>query len=158
MKFFKLMLIPAKRAGVITLLSITALTGLAACGGDTPPPTQVAQPTQPVSNPVADTPVSPIQDKDANVINVQLKEWAIVPAGMGIPAGNTRIVATNIGEFAHNLVIKSGASEVQRTPNFTKDESPKEIVANLQAGQYTWLCDIPGHAEKGMTGTLTVGP
>jgi uncharacterized cupredoxin-like copper-binding protein len=30
------------------------------------------------------------------------------------------------------------------------------VSANLQPGEYKFLCTVPGHAEGGMEGTLTV--
>ena len=146
-----------KRGSLGILLLLVGGVSLAACGGDTAPPTPVAQPTSATSNSANPTPANPIQPKDANQVQVQLQEWAIVPAGMGIPAGATSFMVLNNGEFAHNLVIKNGNTEVGRTPNFTKAESPKVLDLDMKAGAYTWLCDIPGHAEKGMKGTLTVG-
>ncbi len=145
-----------KQGGLSTLLLLACGVSLVACGGDPAPPTQAAQPTAAISNPVNPTLVNPIKPKDANHVQVELKEWAIVPAGMGIPPGATSFTVVNSGEFGHNLVIKNGNTEVGRTQTFTKAESPKELDVDLQPGAYTWLCDIPGHADKGMKGTLTV--
>jgi plastocyanin len=160
MKFFEPTIKWAKQGGLGVLLVVAGGVSLVACG-DTAPPTPVAQPTtqatSAVSNPVNPTAVNPIQPKDANQVQVQLQEWSIVPAGLGIPTGPTSFVVVNNGEFAHNLVIKNGNTEVARTPNFTKAESPKTLDLDMKPGAYTWLCDIPGHADQGMKGTLTVG-
>lgn len=159
MKFFNRTGLVIKQGGLSISLMLAFAVTLAACGGDTAPPTQVAQPTTAISdpvNPVAETPINPIKPKDANSMNVELSEWAILPANVGLPAGQTRMTVTNKGEFGHNLVIKNGDAEIARTPNFTMAESPQVLEVDLQPGNYTWLCDIPGHAEKGMTGSLNV--
>ena len=156
MKFFNRTIGLGKQEGLRILLVLAGAVSLAACGGDSAPPTAVPQPTQAISNPVADTPVSPIKPKNANHMQVEVSEWAIFPANVGLPVGATRITVANKGEFSHNLVIKNGGTEIGRTPNFTKAESPKELEVDLQEGSYTWLCDIPGHAEQGMTGTVNV--
>jgi len=159
MEFFNRTWGVIKQGGLRMLLIFACAVPLAACGGDAAPPTQVAQPTTAVSdpiNPIAETPVNPIKPKAANSMNVELSEWAILPANVGLPVGATRITVANKGEFGHNLVIKNGNTETARTPNFTKAESPKVLEVDLQPGNYTWLCDIPGHAEKGMTGTVNV--
>jgi len=31
-----------------------------------------------------------------------------------------------------------------------------EVMENLTAGKYTFLCTVPGHADGGMKGELTV--
>ena len=160
MKFFNRTRGIIKQGGLRSLLILACAVSLAACGGDTAPPTQqVAQPTTAIAdpiNPVAETPVNPIKPKDSNSMNVELSEWAILPANIGLPVGPIRMTVANKGEFSHNLVIKNGEAEIGRTPNFTKAESPQVLEVDLQPGNYTWLCDIPGHAEKGMTGTLNV--
>ena len=157
MKFVDLTRGLVKQGSLGMLLLLVSGMSLAACGGEPAPPTQAIQPTTAISNPVNPTPANPIQPKDANTVNVELKEWAIVPTGMGIPTGATSFTVINSGEFAHNLVIKNGNTEVGRTPNFTKAESPKVLDLDMKPGTYTWLCDIPGHAEQGMKGTLIVG-
>ncbi len=159
MKFFNRTLGITKQGGLSVALILICAVSLAACGGDTAPPTQVAQPTNIITDPInpsAETPVNPIKPKASNSMNVELSEWAILPGKVGLPVGAVRITVINKGESSHNLVIKNGDTEIARTPNFTKAESPKEIEADLQPGNYTWLCDIPGHAEKGMTGTVNV--
>jgi plastocyanin len=157
MKFFNPSLRLVKPWHLSALLLLACGVTLVACSADSGSPTPAAQPTAVISNPVNPTPVNPIKPKDSNQVQVQLKEWAIVPAGMGIPTGATSFNVINNGEFAHNLVIKNGNTEVGRTPNFTKAESPKVLELDMKPGAYTWLCDIPSHAEQGMKGTLTVG-
>ena len=159
MKFFNRSWGIIKQGGLSIILTVACAISLAACGGDTAPPTQVAQPTTVTSdpiNPVAETPISPIKPKDANTLGVVLSEWAILPANVSLPAGATRITVTNNGEFSHNLVIKNSNTEISRTPNFTKAENPQVLDIDFQPGSYTWLCDIPGHAEQGMTGIVNV--
>jgi uncharacterized cupredoxin-like copper-binding protein len=38
----------------------------------------------------------------------------------------------------------------------TVTESTTSVTAKLKPGEYTFLCTVPGHAEAGMEGTLTV--
>ena len=60
---------------------------------------------------------------------------------------------TNGGSVEHNLAIEG---EDVRTPNLAAGESANLSVGDLPAGEYTVLCEIPGHADAGMTGMLTI--
>ncbi|HUP28331.1 MAG TPA: plastocyanin/azurin family copper-binding protein [Chloroflexia bacterium] len=151
----KVRLLP--RSFVLGLVLGGLALGATACGGETAPPTPIPQQTAASqSNIDANTPVNPVKPKASNQATIQLSEWTILPKGMGVAAGKLTLNVVNKGEFSHNLVIKNGNQEIGRTPNFESAESPKTIDLDLQPGTYTMLCDIPGHAEKGMTGTLSV--
>ena len=62
---------------------------------------------------------------------------------------------TNNGKTTHNLTILSGNSEVGKSKNLNKGESDTFTVT-LAAGSYKTDCSIPGHAQQGMVGTLTL--
>jgi uncharacterized cupredoxin-like copper-binding protein len=52
------------------------------------------------------------------------------------------------------VVIEEGSEELAGFEPITEGE--EELTANLEAGTYEFICSVPGHAEAGMTGTLTV--
>lgn len=65
-------------------------------------------------------------------------------------AGKVTIEMPNTSGTLHNIAIKGvgqGATIPKGTSKFT---------ATLKPGKYTYLCEVPGHAAAGMTGTLTV--
>jgi plastocyanin len=54
----------------------------------------------------------------------------------------------------HTLVFDDG-----KLPGFKLEASSGEsdqLKANLRPGRYTIYCDVPGHREAGMEGTITV--
>lgn len=54
----------------------------------------------------------------------------------------------------HTLVFDNG-----KLPGFKLEASSGEsdqLKANLRPGRYTIYCDVPGHREAGMEGTITV--
>lgn len=112
-----------------------------------------ASATVPATAPAAS---APSQAASAPV-EVKLSEWAITPGSLTVPAGKVTFVVSNDGKYPHNLTVQSASGEAGKTPNFKKADGSKNLELDLQPGTYTLLCSIPGHAEQGMKGTLTVG-
>ena len=70
-------------------------------------------------------------------------------------AGNDTFAFTNDAPISHNFTIEdSSGSSVAATPTFAGGS--KTVTANLKPGTYKFLCTVPGHAQAGMEGTLTV--
>jgi uncharacterized cupredoxin-like copper-binding protein len=128
---------------------------LAACGAEaTPTPTTAPPTAEPTAAATATTLSS--SGGTAQEVKVTLKEWAIDPSAVEVPAGKVRFVVTNSGQFSHDLAILDDTGEVAKLAAFSPSESPKTLDVDLKAGTYTMICDVTGHAEKGMMGTLTV--
>lgn len=72
-----------------------------------------------------------------------------------IPAGDITFGYVNDDTVRHTLIIAKGDEKV---PNFKLVIERKGSVdsgsVNLSAGEYTLICDVPGHAN--MRATLTV--
>jgi plastocyanin len=70
-------------------------------------------------------------------------------------AGKATFDFTNESPLSHDLTIedKSG-TKLGATPVFTGGS--KSFTITLQPGTYKFLCTVPGHAQAGMQGTLTV--
>jgi plastocyanin len=70
-------------------------------------------------------------------------------------SGSVTIDFTNPQSIPHNVYIEDEAGEdVAETE--TISEGSTSAKAELEPGTYTFFCDIPGHREAGMEGTLTV--
>jgi len=68
--------------------------------------------------------------------------------------GKVTIDFDNPSAIPHNVVIEEDGKELA---GFEPVAETKEAVsADLKPGTYTFLCTVPGHAEAGMEGTLTV--
>ena len=85
---------------------------------------------------------------------VSLTEFAIEPSAITVPAGGS-LTVTNDGSVPHNLAI---ADTDVSTPDLAAGESSELDLSSLEPGSYEILCLIPGHADSGMTGSLTVTP
>jgi manganese oxidase len=85
--------------------------------------------------------------------SVSLTEFAIGPSAITV-SGSGVLDVRNDGAMAHNLVI---VGTDLRTPDLNAGDAYSLDLAGLEPGQYEIHCDIAGHTEAGMVGTLTVG-
>ena len=85
--------------------------------------------------------------------DISLKEFEIDPAEITAPAGAALTFnISNAGQAPHDYTIDAGpqSEEVPAGGSTTLE------VPSLEAGEYRVFCSLPGHAEAGMEGTLTV--
>jgi len=75
------------------------------------------------------------------------------PTELSIPANtDVTVKLPNEGVTLHNFSIDELSISVDIAPGATE-----EVVINAPAGEYEYYCNVPGHKEAGMHGTLTVG-
>jgi plastocyanin len=68
--------------------------------------------------------------------------------------GKVTIDFDNPAALEHNVAIDQDGKEIASSETIT--EGKTSVTADLAPGTYTFLCTVPGHAEAGMEGTLTV--
>jgi plastocyanin len=68
--------------------------------------------------------------------------------------GKVTIDFTNPATLEHDVAIEQDGKQIAVSETIGKGKT--SVTANLAPGSYTFLCTVPGHAEAGMTGTLTV--
>ena len=143
----------ALTAGLVGILSVS----LAACGGGGANNNSGNNTTQPTAAPTAMTQETPAGD-DANMVEqtVVMEDFRFEPSDVEAAGGKIRFTVTNEGDNPHNLVISDASGVVGRTKTFNKGEGPEVLEVDLQPGTYKMLCDVPGHEQAGMVGTLTV--
>jgi plastocyanin len=69
-------------------------------------------------------------------------------------AGKVTIDFDNPSAIPHNVAIEEDGKELAGFEPIA--EGQETVSADLEPGTYTFLCTVPGHAEAGMEGTLTV--
>ncbi|HEY6731315.1 MAG TPA: plastocyanin/azurin family copper-binding protein [Solirubrobacterales bacterium] len=69
-------------------------------------------------------------------------------------AGEVTIDFDNPAAIEHNVVIEENGKELAGFEPII--EAEEELTADLEPGTYEFICTVTGHAEAGMTGTLTV--
>ena len=109
-----------------------------------PDATSAAGGAAPAANAAAAAPGGPVVVESVDV--------DFNPNQMSIPA-NTDVTVSlpNHGVAVHTFVIEELGIKAEMAPGETE-----EVVINAPAGTYDYICDVPGHAEVGMVGTLTV--
>ncbi|HWA53074.1 MAG TPA: plastocyanin/azurin family copper-binding protein [Solirubrobacterales bacterium] len=68
--------------------------------------------------------------------------------------GKVTIDFENPAAIEHDVAIEQNGKEIAKSALIT--EGKTSVTADLAPGTYTYLCTVPGHAEAGMEGTLTV--
>jgi plastocyanin len=132
----------------IAVLAVTlglASTALVACGGDdddeAAAPTTTAAPTGGGTTLKLSAPASGafMFDKDA----------------LSAKAGLVTINFTNPASVSHDVVLEQDGNELAKSELISSGDS-STATATLKAGKYVYFCDVPGHRDGGMEGTLTV--
>lgn len=92
----------------------------------------------------------------ATEVDVDLTEWELLPSQFEFQQGDTiTFNITNSGRFPHNLEVSNTAQHLH-SPTIAATEATTLEVTFENSGTYTFICAIPGHAELGMSGELTV--
>jgi uncharacterized cupredoxin-like copper-binding protein len=158
---------PLFLALVVAALLALAL-GLAACGDDDDDSGDAAATTAPAATAPA-TPTAPTTPPEttptdtggagagggATTVDVQADpsgSLAFVEKTLSAPAGEITLDLTNDSAVPHNIAV-DGADGVSDT---VQDGGTATLTVDLPAGTYEYYCDVPGHRQAGMTGTLTV--
>ncbi len=102
-------------------------------------------------------------------LTVTTTEFAFNPANVSVPAGaSVNLTLKNAGTVEHTwVVLKQGVNVTTATGldpasiYFSSKVEPGQsasftFTAPATAGDYEIICDLPGHLEGGMKGTLTV--
>src|SRR5262245_48886779 len=76
------------------------------------------------------------------------------PDSLTAEAGEITLGLKNDGSLPHTFVIEDHEDDLKLSVSGSGAEDSGSI--DLEAGEYTFYCDIPGHRAGGMEGTLTV--
>lgn len=86
----------------------------------------------------------------ATTVNVTMKEFKFSLSKSKVPHGKVTFKLVNKGKVDHDFSI-SGKKSPKIKPGKTGS-----LTVTLKAGKLPYKCTIPGHAQAGMKGTLTV--
>lgn len=136
------------------LIALAALAlasfGLAACGGDDEEETTAATTAEET------TPADTGGGAGATVTFTADPGGALAfeEASADTTAGSVTVELVNDSSTPHNVEIEGPDGDVGGTETITGDTTTAAV--ELEPGNYTFYCSVPGHQEAGMEGTLTV--
>src|SRR5215218_3504454 len=132
-----------KEAGMVGTLTVSEEAAAAPAGAATP----AGAPEAPAAGSPAATGAEAAQSVEFVGYDIYFK-----PKEVTIPA-NTDVAAViqNDGAAPHNFSIDELGIDIDVAPGETQ-----ETVINAPAGEYEYYCNVPGHKEAGMVGTLIV--
>jgi len=81
----------------------------------------------------------------AATVAVRILDYRDVLSRPSVPLGNVRFVVVNRGASPHDFAIGG-----KRTRMLKRGERQTLVVRFRRAGNYTYVCTVPGHAHLGM--------
>jgi nitrite reductase (NO-forming) len=115
-----------------------------------PPPSST--PSTTTTQPTTTTSTVPVGTAQTTV-TVNMVEYAFQLSQSTIPSGQITFVINNKGNEVHNFAILGNKAGAQIAPG-----TSETWTVALPPGTYNYQCDVPFHAERGMTGQFTVTP
>jgi uncharacterized cupredoxin-like copper-binding protein len=116
--------------------------------------------TAPVTTPTTTTTAtsaSTCASPQATTVTVSEFEYGFTLSQTTAPCGTITFVMTNNGSIVHDFILygaQPATSGLGPTLNPGQSATMQTVVD--KAGAYQYICDVPHHAELGMTGTFTV--
>jgi uncharacterized cupredoxin-like copper-binding protein len=113
-------------------------------------------------------------DSAATTVDVALADDSVTLSRNDVPAGSLTFDTVNEGTETHEIEVFEGEADPESLPieNDVADTkgwtlvdeieditpgSSADLSVDLAAGTYQIVCNLPGHFERGMYSTLTVG-
>lgn len=117
-------------------LLLLSLAAIAACGGGSSSGTGSGAP--------------------AGSTQVTVVDFNFKPKDISVPAGKVVFFLINSGPSAHDMLIADSTGKtLARSSLVQSGDTFTFTIDNLPAGKYVFYCDVPGHRQLGMEGTLT---
>ena len=129
---------------------LVAKNGMYGAATPTPTPQSQTQPTEAMTSPAAaDTSATAPQ-----ALTVEGNEFAFSPSTITAKMGQpVTVTFKNTGKYPHNFTV---ADLNVQSKTIQPGEQDVVTFTPSKTGSFTYVCTVPGHADKGMKGTITV--
>lgn len=108
------------------------------------------QSAQPTTSPSSTT-MSP---ETMQKITVEGNEFAFNPSNITVKVGQTvQLTFKNTGQYPHNFTLSDLSVQ---TKTIQSSQVDTITFTPTKTGNFAYVCTVPGHADRGMKGTLTV--
>jgi uncharacterized cupredoxin-like copper-binding protein len=145
-----------KRLMSVAMLALVALLALSACGSEeSTGEATVTRIPDPPNAPVIGSPTAAEGgggEAAVTELDLKLVDIGFDPKDFTI-AANTDVVIhlENIGDAPHNFTVEALGISEDLAPGEERD-----VTISTGPGELDYYCDVPGHREAGMEGTITV--
>lgn len=97
---------------------------------------------------------APAGSEKAASVKFDALEYKYEPSTASVPAGVVEIRLVDAGQLPHTLVFEDCTTDPKLSVQGGGQDAT--TLVTLEAGSYSFYCDVPGHRGQGMVGTLTV--
>jgi len=144
-----------RKLGVVLALLALVPFALAACGGDDD---EEPAPETPAEEPAEEPAGEGGGGAGGGTLDVSADPGGALEYeqdSLEAEAGEVTVEFTNESATEHDVVIEDDAGEEIAATDVISGGSDS-TTANLEPGDYTFFCSVPGHREAGMEGPLAV--
>jgi plastocyanin len=94
----------------------------------------------------------PISNDDPASVEISMVEYAFAPVEATAEPGQ-ELAITNDGAISHSYLITDLGKGLELAAG---EEGTLRLPDDVEPGTYRVICDLPGHVEQGMVGSLVV--
>ena len=96
-------------------------------------------------------------EKTTQVVDIVAREFAFEPKEIRINAGMAKFVVRNAGTVEHDFEIVGAAEHgMEHTAKLIQPNEVYTVQVDLRPGTYQVVCNVAGHKDAGMVGTIVV--
>jgi plastocyanin len=142
-----------RRASAVAVVAALAVLGLAACGGGGDDNDTTAAATPP-----ATTTGGGGGGGGASTVDISTPsgtDLAFDQSDVSAKAGSVTIDFDNRQAVPHDVTVEDSSGQELGATDLISSSTTTATI-DVQPGNYTFFCSVPGHREAGMEGTLTV--
>ncbi|MGH2453516.1 MAG: cupredoxin domain-containing protein [bacterium] len=89
-------------------------------------------------------------------VQIKAEEFRFTPKDVTLRPGEVIFSVKNDGAIEHNFAIEDSTGKKVAGIASILPEKTDQLRVTLRPGKFVIVCDLPGHKDAGMRGTLTI--